>query len=195
VRATTWFLRWRRLAEPMDRTIARFAPAARQMLDFIAAAPVGAAWRAPIAERQRGLEANRVPSDLARTVASAETSLAALDLSEIAEAAQRPLPEVAAGYFSVGELLGLARLRAQVAALPIDGYWQGMAKSALNDDLAGLQRQITADALKAGGADAWARAQSGAIARARKMLTELAEHRHPDLAMLSVALRELRSLA
>ncbi|MGB3429709.1 MAG: NAD-glutamate dehydrogenase domain-containing protein, partial [Burkholderiaceae bacterium] len=51
-RATTWFLRSRRLVEPMDRTIARFAPAASQMVEFIAGAPAGAAWRAPIAERQ-----------------------------------------------------------------------------------------------------------------------------------------------
>jgi glutamate dehydrogenase len=92
-------------------------------------------------------------------------------------------------------LLGLGRLRAQVAALPADSYWQGLAKTALNDDLAGLQRQITADALKAGGTAAWERAQGAAIGRARKMFAELAESRHADLAMLSVALRELRSLA
>jgi glutamate dehydrogenase len=149
----------------------------------------------PIAERQQALEAGRVPGDLALKVAAAETSLAALDISEIADSAQRPLPEVAAGYFAVGELLGLARLRGQVAALPTYGYWQGMAKTALSDDLAGLQRQITADALKAGGTAEWEKAQSGAIGRARKMLAELADSRHADLAMLSVALRELRSLA
>ena len=194
-RATTWFLRSRRLAEPMDRTIARFAPAAKQMLEFIAGAPASAAWRAPIAERQQALEASGVPGDLALKVAAAETSLAALDISEIADSAQRPLPEVAAGYFAVGELLGLARLRGQVAALPTEGYWQGMAKTALSDDLSGLQRQITADALKAGGTAEWEKAQSGAIGRARKMLAELADSRHADLAMLSVALRELRSLA
>jgi glutamate dehydrogenase len=195
VRATTWFLRSRRLAEPLDRTAARFAPAMKQVLDFIAAAPVGAAWRAPIAERQQALEANRVPAGLALQVAAAETSLAALDIAEIADSAQQPLADVAASYFAVGDLLGLARLRAQVSALPADGYWQGMAKSALADDLAGLQRQIAADALKAGGAASWETAQSVAIARARRMLAELADHRQADLAMLSVALRELRALA
>jgi glutamate dehydrogenase len=195
VRATTWFLRSRRLAEPMDRTIERFAPATAEVLDFIAGAPVGAAWRAPIAERQQTLEANRVPAALALQVAAAETSLAALDIAEIAEGAGQSLPEVAASYFAVGDLLGLARLRAQVSSLPSDGYWQGMAKSALADDLAGLQRQIAADALKAGGAAAWETAQSASIGRARRMLAEFADNRQADLAMLSVALRELRSLA
>jgi glutamate dehydrogenase len=194
-RATTWFLRSRRLVEPMDRTVERFRPAARQMLEFIAGAPVGAAWRVPIAERQQALEANRVPASLALEVAAAETALAALDITEVADGAERPLPEVASSYFAVGELLGLARLRGQVSALPGDGYWQGMAKSAMADDLAGLQRQITADALKAGGAASWETAQSTAIGRARKMLAEFGDNRQADLAMLSVALRELRSLA
>jgi glutamate dehydrogenase len=195
VRATTWFLRSRRLAEPMDRTIARFSPATSQIVEFIAGSPIAAAWRAPITERQRALEANRVPPDLALQVAAAETSLAALDIAEIADTAQKPLPEVAASYFAVGDLLDLGRLRAQVSALPQDGYWQGMAKSALADDLAGLQRQIAADALKAGGCSAWENVQSAAIGRARRMLAELADSRQADLAMLSVALRELRSLA
>jgi glutamate dehydrogenase len=194
-RATTWFLRSRRLVEPMDRTVERFKPAARQMLEFIAGAPVGAAWRVPIAERQQALEANRVPASLALEVAAAETALAALDITEVADGAQRALPDVASSYFAVGELLGLARLRGQVSALPGDGYWQGMAKSAMADDLAGLQRQITADALKAGGAASWETAQSTAIGRARKMLAEFGDNRQADLAMLSVALRELRSLA
>jgi glutamate dehydrogenase len=194
-RATTWFLRSKRLAVPMAETIARLAPAAKQMLEFIAAAPVGASWKMPIVERQQALEANRVPDSLALQVAAAETSLATLDIAEIAEAVQQPFPDVAASYFAVGESLGLARLRAQVSALSGDGHWQAMAKSALADDLSGLQRQITADALKAGGAACWETAQSVPIGRARRMLAELADQRQADLAMLSVALRELRSLA
>jgi glutamate dehydrogenase len=194
-RATTWFLRSRRLAEPMADTIARFASAAQQMLEFIKVAPVAAAWKVPIIERAQALEANRVPASLALQVAAADASLATLDIAELAEAAQQPLPDVATSYFTVGELLGLARLRAQVSALPADGHWQAMAKSALADDLAGLQRQITADALKAGGAQRWETAQAVPIGRARRMLAELADSRHADLAMLSVALRELRSLA
>jgi glutamate dehydrogenase len=179
----------------MEATIARFAPAASQMVEFIAGAPLGAAWRVPIAERQQALEANRVPPDVAMRVAAAETSLAALDIAEIAEATARALPEVASNYFAVGELLGLARLRGQVSALPGDGYWQAMAKSALADDLSGLQRQITADALKAGGATAWEGAQKTPIGRARRMLADFGDNRQADLAMLSVALRELRALA
>ena len=70
-----------------------------------------------------------------------------------------------------------------------------MAKSALADDLAALQRELTADALQAGGQSAWEVAQRPAVERAQRMLTELADTKSADLAMLSVALRELRHLA
>jgi NAD-specific glutamate dehydrogenase len=54
---------------------------------------------------------------------------------------------------------------------------------------------LTADALQAGGLEPWQREQAHALDRARRMLGELAESKSADLAMLSVALRELRNLA
>ena len=136
-----------------------------------------------------------MPEPLAFEVAAAATSLAALDLAEVAEAARQPLDAVASTYFAIGDVLGLARLRAQVATLPSDSYWQALAKAASSDDLAELQRQLTADALRAGGMEPWQRAQAVALDRARRMLGELADAKTTDLAMLSVALRELRNLA
>jgi glutamate dehydrogenase len=194
VRATTWFLRSRRLSEPMAQTIERFSPAVQALLAHLQAT-THAGWRAPITEMQARFVQQGVPDALAFDVAAAATSIAALDLAEVAEAARQPLAVVAAAYFEIGDALGLARLRAQVAALPSDGYWQALAKAASSDDLASLQRQLTADALQAGGLDKWRREQAAALERARRMLTELAESKTADLAMVSVALRELRNLA
>ena len=194
-RATTWFLRSRRLAEPIAQTIERFAPAARGLLRYLERAPARATWREPIVEMQNRFVAKGVPQPLAHEVAAAGTLFATLDMAEVAEASHQPLSTVAEAYFAVGEQLGLARLRAQVAALPSEGYWQALAKAATSDDLASLQRQLTADALAAGGLDAWQLAQAPALERARRLLGELAESKSADLAMLSVALRELRNLA
>jgi len=105
------------------------------------------------------------------------------------------LDTVASAYFAIGDALGLARLRAQVSALPSDSYWQALAKAASSDDLASLQRQLTADALQAGGLEPWQKSQEIPLDRARRMLSELADAKNADLAMLSVALRELRNLA
>jgi glutamate dehydrogenase len=195
LRATTWFLRSRRLAGPMAETIARFAPAAAKLLEFVAAAPLAAPWRAPIAEREQALIAAGVPAPLALAVAASDITFAALDIAEVAESSNQPLATVADAYFAIAGLLGLSRLRAQVSSLPSDGYWQGMAKNSLGDDLAALQRELTADALQAGGQVKWETAQRAAIERAQRMLSELADTKSADLAMLSVALRELRHLA
>ncbi len=194
-RATTWFLRSHRLGEPIAQTIDRFAPAAPALLRYCEGRPSRAAWRTPIDEMQARFMQRRIPEALAFDVAAAATLFAALDVAEVAEASRQPLSTVASTYFAIGDALGLARVRAQVAALPSEGYWQALAKAASSDDLASLQRQLTADALEAGGMEAWQHAQAQPLDRARRMLNELAESKSADLAMLSVALRELRNLA
>jgi glutamate dehydrogenase len=198
-RATIWFLRSRRLTDPMSDTIARLRPAAERLLAFIdseAGKP-----RQRHQQHERWLDAG-VPAGLAARVASAEAQFAALDVAEIAEQSQRHLDEVAGTYFALGDALGLDRLRAQIVQLHADGYWQARAKAALGDDLADLQREFAAQAVRLhGGGDpkaavaAWEQANAHALSRARRLIDELAQVRSMDLATASVALRELRNLA
>lgn len=102
---------------------------------------------------------------------------------------------------AVGRQLGLQRLRQQIDALPGGTYWANRARSALGDDLAGLQRALTQQVLGMGqgsSADliaAWTSAHAATLDRAQRLLADLAETKQADLAMLSVALRELRALA
>jgi len=198
-RATTWFLRSRRLTDPMADTIARLRPAAERLLAFIGAEP--GAPRQRHHQHDRWLEAG-VPKELAARVASAEAQFAALDIAEIAEHAQQPLEDVAGAYFALGDSLGLDRLRAQMVQLHAEGYWQARAKAALGDDLADLQREFAAQAVRLNvGGDAqaavaaWEQANAHALARARRLIDELSQLRAMDLATASVALRELRNLA
>jgi len=198
-RATSWFLRWRRLGEPMAATIARFAPAVDALAAILPPAQDDAAE--PAFERWRGAG---VPDALARQVAAAGALFAALDIADVAESSGQPLAEVAAVHLALARRLGLERLRAQIGRLPATDFWQERARTALADDLADLQRAIVAEALQAataaGGAGgaaplaAWEAALHDALARADRLLAELAEAHQPDLAQLSVALRELRRL-
>ncbi|MFN7571515.1 MAG: NAD-glutamate dehydrogenase [Betaproteobacteria bacterium] len=189
-RATTWFLRSKRLTDPLPQTIERFAPAVAALLATAAGTARAEPWQ------QAG-----VPADLARHVAASSTLVAALDAAEIAEASGQPLPLVAAVQSGVAERLGLARLRERVDALASDSYWQSLAKAALGDDLAGLQRAIVQDAVAGADGDpaarlaAWEQRQRAALDRAQKLSAEFTDAKVVDLAMLSVALRELRNLA
>jgi glutamate dehydrogenase len=97
------------------------------------------------------------------------------------------------------ERLGLEKLRQQIELLPADSHWQSLAKVALADDVADLQRTIALDAVSRQSGTAaerlagWEKRNPLAFARATRLLGELGETT-PDLAMLSVALRELRNL-
>jgi glutamate dehydrogenase len=193
-RATTWFLRYRRLAEPMEQTFTRFRDAVEALREPLAAtaasAPQALAWVAA-----------GVPAALAARVASAEGLFAALDIAEVAELTRHDATAVGEVHVGVAQRLGLGRLRQQIDALPSTSHWQSLAKNALGDDLAGLQRSITQEVLAAGEGGsaqrlaAWEAANADALERARRVLVELADTKNADLAMLSVALRELRNLA
>jgi glutamate dehydrogenase len=193
-RATTWFLRSRRLADPMEQTFTRFRPVVEALRTRVeaqaASSPRAAAW----------ISAG-VPAPLAQRVASADALYAALDIAEIADAVGRDFGQVADVHVGVGTRLGLAKLRQQIEALPSDSYWQALAKAALGDDLSSLQRSISQSVFSAGDGDstqlmaAWEARNSAGLERAQRLLVELGESKSADLAMLSVALRELRNLA
>jgi len=193
-RATTWFLRSRRLGDPMEQTFKRFTPVVQALRARVepqaATSPRATAWIGA-----------GVPAELAQRVASADALYAALDITEIAEAVRRDIGHVADVHVGVGTRLGLARLRQQIDTLPADSYWQSLAKVALGDDLAGLQRAIAQSVFGAGDGDpahlmaAWEARNTAGLERAQRLLAELGETKGADLAMLSVALRELRNLA
>jgi glutamate dehydrogenase len=141
-----------------------------------------------------------VPSELAQRVGAADRLFNALDIAEIAEAGQSPLEATSEVHFGIGERLGLEKLRQQIEQLPADNHWHNLAKIALADDLADLQRSIAQDAVSghSGAAGdklaAWEARNPAAFARAKRLVSELADAATADLAMLSVALRELRNL-
>ncbi|MBI5278990.1 MAG: NAD-glutamate dehydrogenase [Burkholderiales bacterium] len=193
-RATTWFLRSRRLQEPTEQQVKRFAPAVRALaarLETQASSSARAAvW----------LQAG-VPQALAWHVDAADGVFDALDIAEIADSTKRPLEDTAEVHTGVGTRLGLQRLRQQIELLPAESYWHQLAKLALGDDLADLQRSIAMEAVgryegtPSAVLDQWEQANRQAMERAQRLMSELRESgAGGDLAMLSVALRELRNL-
>jgi glutamate dehydrogenase len=191
-RATTWFLRSRRLFEPTQQQVARFAPIVQSLR--------AEAAQAAESPRAQGWVAAGVPQALAAQVDVSGRLFTALDIAEIAEASKRPAALTAQVHAGVGERLGLERMRQQIEQLPAESYWQGLAKLALADDVVDLQRSIAQQALghEQGEArevlDRWEQGNRQALERAQRLLAELKDTPTGDLAMLSVALRELRNL-
>jgi glutamate dehydrogenase len=200
-RGTMWFLRSRRLTEDMASTIAHFTSRvealAQRLPDLLDAAD-----RARLAAAASAYTARNVPEALAQRVVTLDTLYSTLDIVEVADTAKRPVELVAEIYFDLSTRLGLPWLRDRIAGLPADAHWQMLARGAMGDDLSALQRTITGEVLAGGEAPAaadliatWQGRNTRPLSRVEQMLSELRAAPATDAAMLSVALRELRTLA
>jgi len=106
-------------------------------------------------------------------------------------------------YFSLVGELQLRWFAEKITQLPTDTPWQALARNALRDDLSTQQRALTTSVAKmsadskdpAAMLAAWKERYAGALARLASMTDELKRGGSIDLAVLSVLLRELRSLA
>jgi glutamate dehydrogenase len=79
--------------------------------------------------------------------------------------------------------------------LPTDSLWQTQARGSARDDVYAIASQITMTVLsKFEGISAWSENNASAIGRLRQLLGTISQQ-GPDLAPVSVALRELRHLA
>ena len=198
-RSTTWFLRSRRLGDDMAATIAHFRPGVEALSARLPELQ-DSDERSRVDAAVARYTADGVPAELARRVVSFDTLHAALDIAEVASTAGQPVEHVAQIYFDVANRLGMPWLRERIAALPGDQHWRMLAKVAMMDDLAGLQRAITS-AVLAGGEGvtsalvaSWQAQNHRALERASQLMSELRSVPSPDSAMLSVTLRELRAL-
>ncbi|HYH48642.1 MAG TPA: NAD-glutamate dehydrogenase domain-containing protein, partial [Acidimicrobiia bacterium] len=131
--------------------------------------------------------------DLAARVAALDALSPALDVLQVAGGGA--VDHVAAVYFGLGDHLELDWLRDRIAALPRDDRWQALARSALGDDYARERATLTADVLAAGDLERWLRQHRPAVDRFLAVIDDIRSGPStPDLATLSVAMREARAL-
>jgi glutamate dehydrogenase len=147
--------------------------------------------------------AAEVPAGLAAKLAGLDYLVSALDIVEVTRALKQPAIEgVAKVYFYLGDWLALDWLRDRIVALPRNDRWQALARAALRDDLYREHAALTADVLRMGDPDrdcqtaveAWVDGNRAAVGRCSAILAEIKGGSNLDLAILSVALREIRSL-
>jgi glutamate dehydrogenase len=200
-RTTRWLLRNRRDLPDVAATISHFAPGAIVLADGLPTL-LGPSARGTAEEEATQLTAAGVPVALAERVARLEALVPAFDIVEIAVAAGADVETVARIYFALGTRLELDWLRDQIVALPRDTRWEAMARASLRDDVYGEQAALTTEVLAArtdGGApdecvEGWLLRNEDAVERSRQMLADIRTAGAPDLARLSVAVREIRSL-
>jgi glutamate dehydrogenase len=148
------------------------------------------------------LESAGVPAELAGQVAHLEALVPALDIVEVADSVGVEVASAAAVYFGLGARLELHWVRDQVVALQRDTRWDAMARAALRDDVYAEQAALVAEVLRSGGdgrspherVDAWLAQNEPLVERCLQVLADIRTAGSPDLARLSVAVREVRNL-
>jgi len=148
------------------------------------------------------LVSHGVPQDLAASVASCLYAYSLLDVIDIADIAERDPVEVADTYFALMGSLGIDGLLTAVSQLPRNDRWHSLARLAIRDDIYGSLRSLTLDVLAVGEPDEtgeekiaeWEHMTGSRVARARRTLTEIYRVDERDLAILSVAARQIRAM-
>ena len=201
LRATLWFLRRRAEQMPIAQVLAFFATGVAAVATRLDEA-LSAEDLVAVKQAETRLQKLDVPADLAHTVARLDAIYSVLDIVEVSVEQKREVPLAGAVYFALVGKLELRWVAGQIAALPVDTHWQSMARAAMRDDIANLQRQLTAGVLSLSPSlttassliEAWSNQHEKALNRMREVIADLKQARESDLAMLSVLLRELRVL-
>jgi glutamate dehydrogenase len=198
---TLWFLRNRRPPVDIAAEVEHFRRQVRQLAPVLPAALAGAQAES-VARRTAELTGHGVPGLLAGRIAALGPLAASLDVVEIA-GDRRDVGFVAAVYSALDVGLRMDWLQEQIVELSSESHWELLAKISLRDDLFAQRRRLTGAALAryvpgvgAGElVEDWLRANAGPVGRCRETLEQLRGAGRLDVAMLSVALQDLRNLA
>jgi glutamate dehydrogenase len=200
-RATVWLLR--HIEPPLDISDAvdRFRDGARALRADLGKLLPPSDLRA-LNESAEKLVKEGVPKELAQQIAAFPWLIPAGDIVEAAHLSKLAVEDVAKTYFTVGQRFGIDWLRRSAGRLPSDNAWDKLAVTAIVDDLYEHQSELTNRVLgesngKTKAADIvehWTGQRQTLVARAEQMITELRAAGQPDLAMLAVANRRLKSL-
>jgi len=196
-RAMSWLLISGYETLDTARFVGEFRPAiaaiSDKLHDILPAALLGS-----LKARQGELEMDGVPERVAYRIASLGVMGAALDIVRLSRMG-RPVEDVAKVYFNVGGRFGLDRLRTAGASISAETPWQKAAVAAVVDDLFDYQCTLASRVLTEGdGAkdpvERWLAARPREVERIDQMMTDFRAAQTVDLAMLTVAGRQLRTL-
>jgi glutamate dehydrogenase len=200
-RAGRWLLNYRpqplAVGAEINRFAAKVAALTPRMSEWLRGADA-----AIVAKEAGEFTSQGVPEDLAYMIATGLYQYSLLDVIDIADIFDRDPAEVADTYFALMDHLGTDGLLTAVSRLARDDRWHSLARLAIRDDIYGSLRALCFDVLAVGEPEEsgeekiaeWETTNSSRVTRARRTLTEIYESQELDLATLSVASRQIRSM-
>ena len=163
---------------------------------------VAEADQARLTERRERFTKAGMPVALARRLAGLPLIRVAPDIVSVADADARAVPAMARTYFGIGDRFGFDWLRAAARRFEAQTPWQRQAVMAMVDELYTLQHDLVTGVLAASDKSraaedpvmAWAGGRKAEVARTAQVIADLQAAGSVDIAMLAVAVRQLRRL-
>ncbi|WP_083400740.1 NAD-glutamate dehydrogenase [Rhodococcus jostii] len=156
-----------------------------------------------VATRSAELTALGARTDDATAVVGLLHGFCAMDIIDVADLEDRDVDEVAELYYALNAHLGIDHLLTAISGLDDTDRWNALARLALRDDVYSSMRLLSLDVLSGSSpaetaaekiAD-WESTNAFRLARARSILAEIFATGPTGLATLSVAARQVRTMA
>ncbi|MBT8136871.1 MAG: NAD-glutamate dehydrogenase [Gammaproteobacteria bacterium] len=199
-RVTLWLLNRRPQGLHIADSVARYHPGVTAIGDNLSSLLVNPDLRG-FKESYQAYTDIGMPHRLANRMAGLTSLYSALDIIDVAKAADTEAGHVATIYFRLAAGLKLDWLREQIEHLKVDGRWQAMARHTLRENLYELVRTLTAEIIaeypqKTAGesVSSWLEQHVSRIQRTQSMLVDMKVGGNLDFATLSVAIQEFRKL-
>lgn len=151
--------------------------------------------------REAQLLKSNYPKELAKKIACAEFSYAALDVVEIASSTKISVAKSAMVFFALGEKLNLLWLRDMIEKLVVIGPWHAHARGVLRDELFEHHNLLTQTVVNKYGVknpedtlNKWISANKDTVKSVRNMLQQMRSEKNIDYATVMVAVRSINNL-
>lgn len=200
-RASRWLLNNRPQPIAVGAEINRYREGVREL------APKVATWLRghhilTVTDQAADIVTRGAPLELATDVYGLLNQFPLLDILDIADITDRDGDEVGAMYYALNDHLKIDWLLAAISDLERGDRWHALARLAVRDDMYSSLRSLTLDVLSAGDPEEtadekiqyWESKNQSRLGRARAALAEIYESGAHDLAGLSVAARQVRSM-
>jgi glutamate dehydrogenase len=201
--AVRWLLQHRIDGLDVPGAIARYQSGAKKLeklLPGFLASGLQTGWQ----EGRDELLRDNVPPELATRVATSRILYFALDLVEVSHATRASVDKVFHAFLLISRELNLEEFREQIHRIDAHNQWHHMARESFRDELDAQTRALSQSLVvqktkKPGDIEAaleqWLLAHEEPLRRWRKLQSEFQRGDEPDLALYSVAIRELATLA
>jgi glutamate dehydrogenase len=201
-RATLWLLRHAHMPLDIAATIERYASHYRPIVERLPRL-LKNSERSAFKQRERQLIKAGTPKELAAHLAGLDSLVTVLDLTEVALRTRTEIMGATEIYFTLSSSLELYWLKKQIHALPRRDLWQRKARNGLLEELHGALRTLTQELLEATThikgverrLDAWLLQNKAGTDHWHNLVADIRASGKTELAVLSVAMREIRALA